>query len=151
MDELTQKEADRLIGMNKKFLNKNDIPLSDNFDIERELKSENSQEFFVLSLRQGRIDLRKITYNMRHKPGVPLVRLDLGDRIQHTNPDGVRIIGPHLHVYREGYSDSFAESVPNGHFKDADNFLKCLTVFLKFCNIEEIKVFNQKSLGGNYG
>jgi hypothetical protein len=146
---LTQEDANKLIEMDKHFIDRRKIILDDGFDIERELTSKIGKKLFILSLRQGRIDLKKITYNTRTKVGVPLVRLDIGDIIQHTNPDGTKIIGTHLHVYKEGYADTIAIKIPNKSqklFKDMSNFVKCLYDFLDFCHVERIKIANQKSV-----
>ena len=145
--ELSQQEADRLRGLPKEFLDLSPLILTDHFDIDRGLRSTDKQELFILTLRQGRIDIKKVTYNKRHNSGITLVRVDI-TKGQHTNPDGEKIIGPHIHIYKEGYGDAIAIPLPNNHlgFNTVDDHLKCLDDFFKFCNIQPVKVVNQRSL-----
>lgn len=146
-NELTQKQADFLIGIAKEFLDTSTIILNQSFDFERELRSLNKQELFILSLYQGKIDLKKVTYNKRHNSGVTLIRIDL-TKGQHTNPDGKKIIGPHMHIYKEGYDDSFAIPLPDKSMgiTNTGDCIKCLNELFTFCNIKPIKVVKQTSL-----
>lgn len=147
--ELSQEQANSLIYMKKEFLNESDLVLNDNFNFERELRSTNKQELFILSLYQGRLDLKKVTYNKRHNKGITLIRIDLTNG-QHTNPDGKKIIGPHIHIYKEGYGDSFAIPLPNKEIgiTNLEDCTKCLDEFFKYCNIKPINIIKQ-SLFGN--
>ena len=145
--ELSQQEADRLIGLPKEFLDLSPVTLTDHFDFERDLRSADKQELFILTFRQGRIDIKKVTYNKRHNSGVTLVRLDIVNG-QHTNPDGTKIIGPHIHIYREGFNDTIAIPLPNKNlgFDSIDDYIKSLDDFFRFCNIQPVRIINQRSL-----
>ena len=145
--EFSQQEADALRDIQKEFLQAEPIILTDHFNVNRELISIDRQESFVLTLRQGRIDLKKITYNTRHICGIVLVRLDITQG-QHTNPDGTKIIGPHIHVYTEGYGDCVAIKLPDSDygFTDTNDYIKCLGDFFDFCHIEPVPIKRQKSL-----
>lgn len=61
-----------------------------------------SRERFFLDLWRGSIKLTKYRFQNRGRKVVVLVRFEL-NAAPHTNPDGTRIGGTHLHVYREGY------------------------------------------------
>lgn len=53
-----------------------------------------------------------------------LARIDKG---WHTNPDGTKVSGVHIHIYQEGYNDKWAYSIDNFNFDDASgSFLKFL-------------------------
>jgi len=145
--ELSQEDADFLTEIKKEFIDKSPIVLTDHFNFERDIQSLNGKDVFVLTFYQGRIDLKKVTYNKRHSSGITLRRLDLTDG-QHTNPDGQKIVGPHVHIYKENFGDSFAYPITNSKlgFTNISDYVQCLTDFLEMCNIESIKVSRQKSL-----
>jgi len=63
-----------------------------------------------------------------------LLRLDLGNK-PHTNPDGEKINGPHLHRYREGYGDKFAIPLPLDLFTSPDDPYVTVQEFMKYCHI----------------
>lgn len=49
------------------------------------------------------------------------------DNVAHTNPDGTKLSGAHIHLYREGFADKWAYPIENFNFDDAnDSFLKFL-------------------------
>ncbi len=63
-----------------------------------------------------------------------LVRIDLAGA-PHRNPDGEEIPCPHLHVYREGYADKWAEPLPANIFHDPSDIWRTLSDFFAFCNV----------------
>jgi hypothetical protein len=75
------------------------------------LTASDRRENFLLDIRKGRIDLSKGSYQNRSRQVIVLVRLDFGGSI-HRNPDNTEVACPHLHVYREGYGDKWAMSLP---------------------------------------
>lgn len=130
---LTQKEASQLIAMKKLFLVDGSIVLNESFNNHFDLISENKEEHFILDLRQGRIELKKIRYQNRYDETIPLVRFEsIGI---HENPDGEIIKGAHLHIFREGYADKFAIPAPE-NFMELDDILHTLKRFCEYCNIE---------------
>jgi len=138
---LTQQEAEKLIAMKKLFLGNGTITLNESFNQTIPLISENKQEHFLLDLRQGRIDLKKLIYQNRYDEVIQLVRFE--SKGVHENPDGEIIRGAHIHIYKEGYGDKFAFPVKD--FEDVEDVLKALTKFCEFCNIEN-KNFAYQSL-----
>lgn len=77
-----------------------------------------------------------------------ICRLDYGKHMRvHLNPNGDSVKGPHLHVFREGYWDSFAvplEEVFPDYDGDQINLIK---MFLDYCHI---KYDNLAFQGGLY-
>ena len=133
--DLTQSEADALIALEKHRVDDRvwDYPgLGGGISIP--LTSIDKREHFVLDLRRGRIDLAKGSYQNRGRRVVPLVRLCFGGP-PHDNPDGVEIESPHLHVYREGYSDKWAFPVPGDRFTNLADRWQTFRDFQAFCNI----------------
>lgn len=98
------------------------------------LVSKNKRENFILDIRRGKIDLLKGTYQNRARQVVILVRLDFGGQ-PHRNPDGEEIPSPHLHVYKEGYGDKWAVTVPTNKFSAMSDLWQILQDFMKYCNI----------------
>lgn len=132
---LTQAEADALIAMEKHRVNddRNDFPMGGE-SLVLPLQSPDKREHFFLDLSRGRIDLAKVKFQNRARQVVVLVRLDLGGA-PHRNPDGEEVSSPHLHVYREGYGDKWAISVPSDRFPRTSDLWGTLEDFMQFCNI----------------
>jgi hypothetical protein len=145
---LTQQEAEKLIAMKKVFSDDGAIILNDSFNQTIPLISENRQEHFLLDLKQGRIDLKKLKYQNRYDEIIQLVRFE--SKGVHENPDGEIIKGAHIHIYKEGYGDKFA--FPAKDFENSNEVLETLTKFCEFCNIDSKRfVFQSLSYrgGGN--
>jgi hypothetical protein len=98
----------------------------------RLLKSLVGSEVFRLDFHRGRLELR-YTYNLRRNLATVLFRYD--HEGIHTNPDGVRFSGPHIHLYTEGYDDKFAFSVSQIGVLPTDNISEVLVKVANFCNI----------------
>jgi hypothetical protein len=134
---LTQDEADALIGMEKIRLNDDEwTDCSMGGSVSIPLTSTDKRESFILDIYRGRIDLLKGTYQNRARQAVVLVRLDFGGR-PHRNPNDQEIASPHLHVYREGYGSKWAVEVPADKFPRTDDMWQKLQDFMAFCNITE--------------
>lgn len=132
--ELTQQEADALLEMNKHRQDDKQYIFSDiTGSLRLPLRSEDGREEFSLDIYNGKIELTKYTYNTRARKTVILARLDLGGP-PHRNPDGVEIPCPHLHLYREGYGDKWADQVPPLFGLMTDAF-QSLQEFMTYCNI----------------
>lgn len=137
---LTQAEADALIALEK--VKADDLqylfPTAGGY-VTVPLVSTDRTEEFVLDVRRGRIDLAKVTYQNRARQVVILARLDLGGP-PHRNPDGVEFPCPHLHVYREGYADKWAQALSPHQFSDPADRWRTLQDFLRYCNITDPNV-----------
>jgi len=141
---LTQAVADALIGMKKTFLNNAVISLTAGSDLSYELEASAANERFLLDLSRGTIRLSKFKFQTRARTAIVLVRLDL-DGSPHTNPDGTRIGGTHLHVYREGYDDKWAYPLDPHIFDNPSEIETTFKHFCIYCNIVGLPNF-QKDL-----
>ncbi|MBI2800690.1 MAG: hypothetical protein HYX63_10500 [Gammaproteobacteria bacterium] len=140
---LTQAEADVLIAMVKHRLDTTEWDYPDfGGVISVPLVSIDRREQFLLDVRRGRIDLAKGTYQNRGRQVVVLVRLDFGGAPQ-RNPDGEEIGSPHLHVYREGFGDKWALTVPRNRFTNLGNLWQTLEEFMRFCNIVDTQIIRR--------
>lgn len=144
---LAQHVADALFKMEKHRESDNVIPfvrLGQSESIK--LVSADESEDFLLDLHRGRQSYVQISMQNRARKEVVLVRLDINGP-PHRNPKSrVFLRGLHLHVYREGLGDSWAEPVPAEFFSDLNNELTTLREFMSYCNIT--KPPNIKLQGG---
>ena len=143
MLDLTQNEADALLALEKHCLNDRSYPFSSMLGkVEIPLQSADGREQFVLDMSRGRINLLKGTYQNRARQTVILARVDFGGA-PHRNPDGVEVPCPHLHRYREGYGDKWAEPIPP-EFGSADDLWNLLNRFLEYCNVTQPPLFDRE-------
>jgi len=135
--DLTQGEAEALMVMEKHRANDDCcyFPMGGQ-NLVLPLHSPDKREHFLLDVSVGRIDLLKVKMQNRGRQVVVLVRLDLGGP-PHRNPDDEEIPSPHLHVYREGYGDKWAQPIPPDRFPRIDDSPGTLEDFMQFCNIRE--------------
>lgn len=78
---------------------------------------------FCLSLVRNPFELK--AHFRTREMNIGLARID--DQLQHHNPDGSVIHGPHIHWYREGSELRWAEAI---NWYDANNPLSTLARFL---------------------
>jgi hypothetical protein len=143
MIDLTQNEADQLLAMEKHRINDHSYPFSAMLDkVEIPLQSVDGREQFLLDMSRGRINLLKGTYQNRARQTTILARVDFGGA-PHRNPDGIEIPCPHLHRYREGYGDKWAEPIPAA-FGSSDDLWNLLQRFLEYCNVTEPPLFDRE-------
>lgn len=136
---LTNNDFNNIMSMAKKFEDMSTIVLPANGGkINRNLSSTSSNDEFILNIERGRINLKKVKYQTRHKStNTPLIRIDTtGPR--HQNPDGEYIECPHIHIYKENYGDKWAFPLDKNLFTDTDNLSNLLKDFLIYFNVEEI-------------
>jgi hypothetical protein len=141
--DISQVEADTLLHMEKVRVDGRtwDYPqLGGKITIP--LTSVDKRENFLLNLHRGRIDLSKGTYQSRARQILILARLDFGGG-PHRNPDGQFISSPHLHLYREGYADRWAASLPSEYFDNPEDLWQILLNFMRYCNITEPPLINK--------
>ena len=134
--ELTQEEANDFISIQKRSLATDPvfIPLS------VPLSDLSGSVEFQLDVRCARIDLKKGTNQTRLRKTIVLVRLDYGGA-PHRNPDGEEVPCPHIHIYKPGYGDKWAQPISDREFKNIGDFWQTLDDFMTFCNITDRPVF----------
>jgi len=142
MIDLTQAEANLLLAMEKHRTN-DDTHRFGALRLEIPLQSVDLREYFLLDIGRGRINLLKGTYQTRAKQAVILARLDFGGQ-PHRNPDGQEIPSPHLHVFREGFADKWANLLPTEVFTNPNDPLAMFEDFLRFCNVTRPPVFERE-------
>ncbi|MBP7070178.1 MAG: hypothetical protein KBA97_03815 [Methanothrix sp.] len=132
--DLPQDEADELIAMPKIRVNDEimyfpgrggalDIPLM----------SDDRKEEFALTIRRGRIDLNKGSYQNICRECIVLLRAELLGPT-HCNPDDVEVPCPHIHIYKEGWGTKWAYPLPS-NFSNPGNLWGTLQDFIQYCNI----------------
>ena len=132
---LTQAEADALLALEKRRRDDAEWEYpSLSGAVSIPLVSIDQREQFFLDVRRARIDLGKGTYQNRGRQVVVLARLDFGGA-PHRNPDGEEIESPHLHLFRAGFGDKWAYSVPSNCFVNLDDPWQTLKDFMRYCNI----------------
>ena len=132
---LTQDEANKLMAMEKRAVDEKDWQFPVPGDrIAIPLTSLDKRESFLLDLTRARIKLTKATYQNRARTAIILMRLDL-DGPPHRNPDGVEIPCPHLHVYREGYGDKWANPAPPATYSNTIDLFATFETFMQQCNV----------------
>jgi len=133
---LTQAEAEQLIQMVKHFVNAPAvISIPPGADDTYELAGQNDREKFLLDVWRGTLRLTKLRFQDRVRTVVVLVRLDV-DGAPHSNPDGQRLAGTHLHIFREGFDDRWAYPVDPTVFTLLSDPGTTFQEFCAFCKIE---------------
>jgi Family of unknown function (DUF6978) len=133
---LTQAEADQLMQMAKHFVRPpGSISIPPGADDTYELADSSDRERFLLDVWRGTLRLTKLKFQDRAQTVVILARLDV-DGAPHTNPDGQRLSGTHLHLFREGYDDRWAYPADAGAFTLLNDPGKTFQDFCAFCKIE---------------
>lgn len=132
--DLTQAEADALLAMEKVRSDDGKYSFATAGIVNIPLVSLDHTETFLLDIRRARVDISKVTYQNRARRVIVLARIDLKGPA-HRNPDGVEIACPHLHRYREGFADKWAELLPQPPFTNPTDAWQTLQEFLQFCNV----------------
>lgn len=132
---LAQSDAEALLRMEKVPANQDRVNFPDlGGRIQVPLVSRDERERFSLDISRKRIALTT-GYQTRARQVVVLARLDFA--APHRNPDGSEIGVPHLHLYREGWSDKWAFEVPADLLSNPDDAWQVLLDFMKYCTIVE--------------
>lgn len=140
---ITQTEADKLIAMQKKAVDRTEWIFPGQADrIVVPLTSLDKRENFSLDVTRYQIKLTKATFQNRARIVIILYRLDI-DGAPHRNPDGEEIPCPHLHIYREGFGDKWAIPAPIDKFPDTSDLFSTLDAFMTHCNITEPPVIQR--------
>lgn len=103
---VTQAKADALISLVKEAARRDVFTWEHNTQQEElVLAVEDRNIGFLLTCKRNPFEIKaQLRTKDRH---MPLVRLD--NSVQHVNPDGNILRGPHLHWFKEGYGLAWAE------------------------------------------
>lgn len=133
--DIPQDEAEYLIALEKQYEGPDNVDYPGQGEtLQMKCESPDGSERFHVDVYRGRIDLKKVNHNMRVRTAVPLLRLDI-NASPHKNPDKTKVGRTHLHVYREGYGDSWAYELPEGEFENLDDLVATLYDFLDYCHV----------------
>lgn len=133
--DITQTEADALIAMEKRWADDRQWSFpGPGGRLAIPLTSIDKRENFMLDVTRAQLKLAKATYQNRARQAIVLMRLDL-DGSPHRNPDGEEIPCPHLHIYREGFGDKWAEPAPPDIYPNPADLFSTFEAFMKHCNI----------------
>lgn len=100
----------------------------------RQINSLVNKETYLLDFYRGSFELSKYTINKRYRQTIILLRYDNGGC--HTNPDGEKFEGAHVHFYKEGYNDKFAFPISSIGIEESDSMEKVFNKIMYFCNIK---------------
>lgn len=147
MADLTDAEAKLLIELEKIATDKRvDIP-SNSQKVHLNLSSakEKDDNIMRIYIKRGKRNINKCSFNVVYNKSITLLRLDIEPGRIHQNPDGKDVPNPHLHIYREGYDDRYAEPLPEC-FADTANLAKTLYDLLGYSNVinrDKVEIFDQ--------
>lgn len=120
--KLTQEEAEHLLNMLKKSLIEEITFPEKGHDVEFEVVGSEKKDLFATRIYRGRINPTKYEIGARiKKDGIMLLELHVNPGKVHVNPDGVKIMGSHWHIYSEKYGrkQAFpADDIYSEHFVD---------------------------------
>ena len=133
--KMTTEEAIKLIDMMKERVSNTtlEFPRIGN-KLEFDVFAQRDETKFTVSIRRGKIDKNKCTYQGRtYHNNIPLLRLDITNSF-HINSDGTKISGNHLHIYNE--DTEMREAIPF-NIESVDLYECCLKFFEKFNIIQD--------------
>lgn len=122
--DLIQSRVDELIDLAKEVARNDVFTWAQGIQQEELVVAVGNEDLkFLLTLKRNPYEIKsQLRTKDRH---IPLIRLD--NAVQHINPDGTVVRGPHLHRYREGFGVAWAESID---WYDADRPVETLFRFL---------------------
>lgn len=135
---LTQTEADDLLELVKILIEQRAVALPQMGEQKQfGLKDDNTGKIkFTVDMQRKNLNAYKITYQTRAR-GVILLRLDTHGA-PHPNPDDTEVPCPHLHVYKEGYGDSWAYPLSEHIITDTNDLVQVLIDFLVYNNVKNV-------------
>ncbi|MBI4669489.1 MAG: hypothetical protein HY747_09975 [Elusimicrobia bacterium] len=111
-------------------------------DNTHELIGDDKRERFLLDIWRGMLRLSKLKYQTRGGKVFVLVRLDI-DGSPHTNPDGHRVDGTHIHIYRERHEDKWAYPIDPAKFPNSSDIHQTFGDFCRYCNVRSVPPFQE--------
>jgi hypothetical protein len=125
---LEQWRADQLLRVRKVYGATLRVNLAAGTDADYPVESDDGNEHFLLDVRTSRRNPRKARFQLRYRREIVLARLCTS--VPHGNPDGVRVGWPHLHLYREGEHDKWAEELVGLDDKESALKFFCMRISL---------------------
>lgn len=112
----------------------------------------NPNHKFILDVNRKMAIISRCTYQQRIYTTIPLIRLDI-DTKPHTNPDDEKIVGTHMHIYKDGYNLTWAYPLDHDYlreinptfdlsnFRNSTSVAEFFTSFCLYCNILKLPLF----------
>lgn len=142
--DLSQDMADFLIDTPKIPLDPDiKVPFFPGVNAEIDFKGTVTDERFRVIVQRSGINPRHAKYELMAGRSLVLLRFEI-EGPPHFNPgEDEPVLCPHLHRFREGYGDRWAEPAM-GLFGDSENLLACLHGFLRYCNAVQVPPIRQE-------
>ena len=138
---LTQKEADMLIDMLKKTVEKVISFPGTKGRVEFDVLGDRKEDIFAVNISRKGINAAGATYQGKVRTsGAILMRLDVNPTAIHCNPNGEKIKETHLHIYTEEHDMGLAIPFDVGN---KDLYELCYSFFERFNIIEPPSVINR--------
>jgi len=141
---LTQKEANMLIDMLKRTVEKEIFFPHSKGRVEFDVVGDRREDIFAINISRKGINVGGASYQGKVRTsGIILMRLDVNPTAVHLNPDGEKIKGTHLHMYTEEQEMAFA--IPF----DVENknlYQLCYSFFERFNIVEPPNVTQQTEM-----
>lgn len=140
---LLQSEANYLLNLIKVLKSKEiNLPSPGEYLELHATDVDDTEKFIIDMNRKGIINLKKITFQTRHQRTTILLRLDI-EGPPHQNPDGEIVPCPHIHIYREGYSDKWAYPLNDHIITTTSDIAQVLNDYLEYNNVKDIPPISQ--------
>ena len=111
---------------------------------------------YIFDIGRRRIRLERVSYQLRARRTDILRRLCLNGK-RHTNPDvhpppgrpdlqavqGATMEATHLHIYVEGFEDSWAVPPPDSLVTDRGDVVRTFRAFARLCGLAEIPILSK--------
>jgi len=134
---LTNSEYNQLRTIEKEFKDNTQLIVGPSpIHWSRDILSKDRSEQFILDCYRGSFEVKKFTYNKRYRQSIVIARLDSMGR--HTNPDDSVVVGPHVHLYTEGFGDKFAYPISSINLSDPFTIEEGLLSLLTYFNVTNI-------------
>jgi hypothetical protein len=127
---LEQWHADQLLHMPKVYSRTMTVELAPGVHDDYPVESSDGNEHFLFDVYRSLRNPRKASFELRYGRVYVIARLCTSASHLHTNPDGSPIGSPHLHEYREGENDKWANKT-----REFDDMPEALAFFCKHIHL----------------
>ena len=135
---ITQQEYNNLLRLQKEFQEHDTIILGPHpIKWSKTIKALETHDLFILDFtRNSTIKISKYQINKRYRSTIVLFRY-CSDK-PHTNPDGKKFVGSHIHIYQEGYDDKIACDPKDIGIETQNSMEEVLIKILNYFNVINI-------------
>lgn len=135
MNVLSKEDVEELLRMEKRFEDCAPIWFRSGYKEDRALVGEADNTIFNFDAAFGYNGHYKLKLQTRHHT-IELVRLEVNAQ-PHTNPDGRKVGGNHIHVYDEVHGSKIAYEINPAQFPHPRDGARTFNDFCDYCNISE--------------